>query len=376
MVSYFYPPMPGGLPAQTHFLARSLVARGVAVQAVTVRTSGAPARELVDGVAVSRLPTLPMGGYRTRAHPWLGPLAAFLWIHRHEYDLLHVHQALHPAALCVAVGKALGKPVLVKVTGSGAPGNVQILRTWGGTAPLVRRLLHQADAVVSLSGEITAELEGDGYDKTRIVRIPNGVDFAAHAEDDARAASHPPLVLTCTRLSPEKANDVLLHAWPSVVNRFPQARLRILGDGPARESLVSLANDLGIASSVQWCGQVADVPRHLAQADVFVLPSRSGEGMSNALLEAMAAGCACVASDITANREVLGDGELGRLFRSENPAELAARIEALLADDSQRRRLGESARRAAQDHYAMSRVAARYEELYRALVARTRPLEL
>jgi glycosyltransferase involved in cell wall biosynthesis len=119
---------------------------------------------------------------------------------------------------------------------------------------------------------------------------------------------------------------------------------------------------------VEWAGHVADVPRHLTEADIFVLPSRCGEGMSNALLEAMAAGCACVASDIVANREVLEQGRLGLLFRSEDAADLATQLGHLLDRPEVRRHFALGARERIRERYAMAEVAARYERLYRALL--------
>jgi glycosyltransferase involved in cell wall biosynthesis len=370
MVSFFYPPVTGGLPSQAHFLARSLVERGLSVEVVTARTVGAPSRETLDGVGIVRLPTLSIGGYRTRAHPWLAALSAFLWRHRDRFDVLHAYQALHPAALCVALGKALGKVVVVKVTGSGDVGNVQILRRWGGSAPVVRRLLHRADAMISLSGEITSELTDDGYDPSRIVAIPNGVALAAEDRDVGESGRPPLRVITATRLSWEKANDVLLRAWAIVSRRFPQAHLHVYGEGPDRQALGKLALELDVAGSVTWHGHVADLPRRLRDADVFVLASRFGEGMSNALLEAMAAGCACVASDIVANREVLDRDRTGLLFPNEDHAALANALGRLLDDPAARHVLAEAARHVARERYAMPKVAERYESLYRQLLAR------
>jgi glycosyltransferase involved in cell wall biosynthesis len=373
MVSYFYPPASGGLSAQTHFLSRSLVQLGVQVLVATVRLANAPAREVVDGVNVRRLPTLPMGGYRTRAHPWLGPLAAFILANRNSFDLIHVHQALHPAALCVALGRLLGLPVIAKVTGSGASGNVKILQQWKGSAPLVRFLLRRADCMISLSGETTSELLEDGYLRRNIVELPNGVDIDRYSilrNDKPRISG---LVVTSTRLSKEKANDVLLRAWCNVLSEVPEARLLILGDGPERAALTRLSQELGVSASVTFAGQVDDVARHLAAADVFVLPSRFGEGMSNALLEALAAGCACLASDIVANREVLRDGADGLLFRSEDPVDLARQLLILLRDDVRRLNLGLAARRAACERYSMVSVVQRYTLLYQTLLAGRAP---
>jgi len=364
MVSFYYPPFAGGLPAQTHFLSRTLVEHGCAITVATVNLPGVPARETLEGVDIWRLPTLPRGGYRTRAHPWLGPLAAFILAKRHSFDLIHVHQALHPAALCVALGRILRKPVIVKITGSGASGNVQILRTWKGSAPLVRPLLRRADRIISLSEEITQELLSDGYAHDRILQWPNGVDLDRFLAASQSAKREPGLVVTSTRLAPEKGNDVLLHAWQLVSQRQPHARLLVLGGGAERETLIQLSEQLGIAGSVTFAGHVPDVASYLARAELFVFSSRYGEGMSNALLEALACGCACLASDIVANREVLADGQVGALFQVDNHEDFSQRMLDLLADPLRLDTLRIAARRAAIETYSMRALVHRYLDLY------------
>src|SRR5262249_56746103 len=102
--------------------------------------------------------------------------------------------------------------------------------------------------------------------------------------------------------------------------RRPQ--LVIVGDGPLRESLAGQARTLGVEDSVRFEGTVADVRPVLAAMDVFVLPSRA-EGMSNALLEAMAAGRPVVATAVGGNTEVVTDGETGLLVPPANPAAIA-----------------------------------------------------
>lgn len=367
MVSFYYHPYPGGLPAQTHFLSRALVEQGCQVTVATASLPGAPTREILQGVDIRRLPTLPVGGYRTRAHPWLGPLALFLLANRHAFDVIHVHQALHPAALCVALGRALGKPVIVKVTGSGASGNVQILRTWKGAAPLVRPLLRRAHRIISLSGEITQELLSDGYSRDAILEWPNGVDLDRFLWASQSVEREQGLVVTSTRLAPEKGNDVLLRAWQRVSHRRPHARLLVLGDGDERSTLIRLADQLGIADSVTFAGHVPDVAAYLAKAELFVFSSRYGEGMSNALLEALACGCACLASDIVANREVLAHGRTGALFHVDDHEDFANQMLGLLNDPDRLETLRGAARRAAVEDYSMVAVANRYVDLYRDL---------
>ena len=164
------------------------------------------------------------------------------------------------------------------------------------------------------------------------------------------------------RLSPEKGVDVLLRAWSLFVqnpanpangvtgvndaNRFPF--LEIIGDGPERDALESLARELGIASRIRFAGAL---PRDaalaaLSSASLLVLTSLCWEQFAVTPLEAMALGVPVLASDVARAGTILEDGVTGRFFRAGDPAALAAALRELLADPATLRRLGEAARAA------------------------------
>jgi glycosyltransferase involved in cell wall biosynthesis len=121
--------------------------------------------------------------------------------------------------------------------------------------------------------------------------------------------------------------------------------LSLAGDGPEKQALEQLALHLGVGDRVHFLGTVAPerVPTILKQADMFVFPSIS-EGRPNAVLEAMAAGVPCLASDIDGVRELLGKEERGLLFPVGDPVTLATRIQELSGDPGRRARLGRAGR--------------------------------
>ncbi|HAZ63121.1 MAG TPA: glycosyltransferase family 4 protein, partial [Armatimonadetes bacterium] len=116
------------------------------------------------------------------------------------------------------------------------------------------------------------------------------------------------VVLTIGRRAPQKGDRYLLDAWPQVVAGHPRAVLVLVGDGPLEAEVQAQAAALGIAASVRFLGRVPQAARLLGLADIFVLPSIF-EGLPYALLEAMALGRACLASNIAGVREVLRAGE-------------------------------------------------------------------
>lgn len=377
MVVRQYHPWVGGTERQAHKLATTLRQLG---QPVTVVTGwwfrGTAQQEVIDTVPVFRNFTFwemfglkglrKFGGYT-----YILTLFWHLWRHRHEYDLLHIHQLNYHAFPAVLAGRWLGKKTLIKIANSGAGSDLLLMRD--GLVPGQRFMLPTtltADRFVAINAEIVGELQRAGVPPEKIVFIPNGV---AVDPDGARdyALRPEPTILFVGRLHPNKGLDVLLAAFQSVVQRCPARgwRLWLVGDGPLRQELEAQARQLGVAERVKFWGQIEDVTAFWEQADCFALPSRA-EGMSNALLEAMAHGLPCVTSRISANAGVLQDGENGLVVEARPDGQaLAAALERLADDEGLRRRLGQAARRTAAEKYSLQSVAGRYLELYQTLQA-------
>jgi glycosyltransferase involved in cell wall biosynthesis len=140
-----------------------------------------------------------------------------------------------------------------------------------------------------------------------------------------------------------------------------------LGKGELHSQLDALAHNLGIAEITYFCGQVNNVEEYLACSDIFVLPSRA-EGISNALLEAMACGLPCIATRIDGNRHVLTNAYNGLLVAPDDADELAQAIIRLGQDRMLRERLGQHARQTIIANYALDSVADRYVALYKCLL--------
>jgi glycosyltransferase involved in cell wall biosynthesis len=252
----------------------------------------------------------------------------------------------------------------------------------GGDAPTRRHVLttiRGADAFVALNQEMTAELLARGFSAERIVRIPNGVPLAESVRDDAErrlarsrlGLPEGPLLLFVGRLNRHKGASDLIRALPSLTGRFPGVTLVLLGEGPLRGELSALAEALGVVSRVRLLGE-RDPEPFLRAADVFVLPTR-GEGMSNALLEAMGAGLPCVTTRVTGNVEVVTDGETGLLVEPGGPDALAQAVGRLLEDPAWRVRLGEAARQRIRAHHSVPEMVAAYRGLFDRLIAGRAP---
>ena len=159
---------------------------------------------------------------------------------------------------------------------------------------------------------------------------------------------------------------MLLDAWREVHAAVPDASLVILGDGALRERLLRQVETLGLSSSVSLPGRRQDVEECLAAADLYVSSSET-EGMSNALLEALASGVPVVATRISGAEDLVVDGENGLLVPPGETGSLAAALIRLLEDDDARSRLGRAARRRIEVGFSLEAVAARYRATYERL---------
>ena len=209
----------------------------------------------------------------------------------------------------------------------------------------------------------------------KITVIPNAVTLPDPPHPDRvqelrrvwLAGREGPLIGTVARLQPQKGLDVFLRAVRLLRETLPDVRAVIVGEGPLRADLEALAEQLGIADRVVFPGTRRDIPTVLAALDVFVLPSRF-EGLSLALLEAMAMARPVVATAVSGTVEVIRDGETGLLVPPEAPDALAARIREMWTHPEQARRMGENARRLIVERYTIQAVARAYEEVYETLL--------
>jgi glycosyltransferase involved in cell wall biosynthesis len=239
---------------------------------------------------------------------------------------------------------------------------------------IVNRMADCVTAVAHGVAEHVARAEGCPRDK--IVVIPNGIDVRA---DDARPAAPRPadlgrpsdhvIVGTIGRLVWYKGHTELLDAMARVRREHPAARLAIVGDGPLGERLRQHAAGLALDGSVRFLGAIPDASRLLRHFDLFVLPSR-WEGMSNGLLEAMAAERPIIATAVGGNPELIEDGVSGLLVPSEDPEALAAAILRLLRDPDLAGRLARAGRARVEARYTLDTTVRSLEALYERLLAR------
>lgn len=240
------------------------------------------------------------------------------------------------------------------------------LNTSHGTAlrKIGRRVAAQvADRIVVLTSRDSDAWRARFGPRTRVEAIPNAVPPLEAPAETIKQYRGKHVLLAVGRMTRQKGFDLLLDAWFQVAHTRPEWRLRIVGDGEERENLEEQVVRLDLGDKVEMPGQIRNMAREYANADVFVMSSR-WEGLPMVLLEAQQAGLPTVSSDCeTGPREILGDSS-GLLVPSENSLELAAALCRVTADAKLRESLSAAARENAR-RYKIDAIAARWQELLR-----------
>lgn len=348
IVTNDFPPRPGGIQTFVHALATRRPLGSVVVYAPAWR--GAAAFDAEQPYPVHRHPTslmLPV--------PTVARRAAEL-IRTYGCDSV-MFGAAAPLAL---LGPALRRAGAVRLVGL-THGH----ETGWAMLPGARQMLHRIGEVtdtVTYLGEYTRvrlarALSADAA--SRMARLAPGVDEglfrrgAGGAEIRARyGLGARPVVVCVSRLVPRKGQDALLHAWPHVLRRVPDARLLLVGGGPYRGELESLAGRLGVRDSVHLTGSVPwpELPAHFDAGDVFAMPCRTRrrgldvEGLGMVYLEASATGLPVVAGDSGGAPDAVLDGETGFVVPGRSVRDLAVRLIELLTDPDRARAMGEKGR--------------------------------
>ncbi len=216
-------------------------------------------------------------------------------------------------------------------------------------------------------------LADEGPPAEAVFVLENGVDLDRFSALPALAARPGPVhVAAVANLRPVKALDVFVRAAAEVAARRPDVTFEIAGEGELRLELERLAADLGFGDRLRLPGVARDVPALLGRTDIAVLCSHS-EGMSNAVLEYMAAGRAIAATRVGANGRLIEDGVHGLLVPPGDAAALAAAVGRLADDPGLRARLGAAARARAERQYSRQAMVRRFERFYERLVGGQSP---
>lgn len=353
----------GGLERVVGHLARHGARHGQRVAVVCLERPGRLAAGLaatgVDLHCVAKEP-----GVRVRVIGQLGRLFRAL-----RPDVIHTHQigALLYAGLAA---RATGMPLVVHTEHGRHYASAR--RRWLG-----RLAGRMAARFFCVSREIAGEVIACRVAaRAKVAVVPNGIDLAPFAEPVAReevrrslgVPAAAPVIGTVGRLVPVKRQDRLIRALALLPTWALPPHLLLVGDGPLRGELQTLAAQLGIADRVHFAGYQPDPARCLAAMDVFALTSDS-EGMPLALLEAWAARLPVVAARVGSLPDVIDAEATGLLFEPADLESLVHHLADLLANPARARQLGEAGRRRVEERFTLDRMSEAYQKQYHGLLA-------
>lgn len=309
-----------------------------------------------DGVELCNFPCQGRADLRT-------VLAISRYLRRERVDVLHTH-GYKANVYGLIAARLAGCKILATC------------HNWTDRTPSLRRyamldrlLLARFDSIVAVSDSISDALRGRSRIKNRLLIIPNGVDLDRYRPDSTVTLAGTAIVIgAVSRLSPEKGVDVLLRALPQIVHHHPKVRCVVVGEGPERERLTTLTVKLGVANSIVFPGFCDDIPSFLRSCTVVVHPSRM-EAMPLAILEAMAAGRAIVASEVGGIPELLRGGRAGVLVPPGDSDSLATAVCSMLDRPDERKCFEVAALNHVHEHFRADLMAQRYLDAYSRLNA-------
>ena len=369
LISRRYPPLIGGAEKVLSYLAKALAEAGAEVSVLTCRPfdhSGPkvepqPVSNPNGSLEIVRLPTSHLRFVGT----WIYMRALRRWLYENRLDVAYVSMLKHDAYAAVKGARRRPYLVVLRPEGAGATGDIA-WQSWGRFGSSIAEVCKKADAIVSISDAVTAELIGAGYDPGKIEALPNGVPIPETPWTLREGWRDAPRACYVGRLAPEKGLDTLVDAWPRVIAVFPKARLTLVGEGPERPGLEARIKALGLEGSIELPGASSEPANILRHSDLFVLPSRE-EGMSIALLEAMALGIPLVATAIPGNIRLIPNNETGRLAEPDDPLDIAQAIIDQWTDFDAAQAMARTARRRVIDTYSIEAVARRHLEMFKEL---------
>jgi L-malate glycosyltransferase len=253
------------------------------------------------------------------------------------------------------------------------------LAHWHGKArrAVLRRLTLWADHVVANASAVREMLIAqEEIPADRITLIRNGIDLGRFDQQARKGLVAPvpdtgagPVVIhVANMVHPVKRQEDLLIALSLTRHLFPSLQAFLVGDGPRRPMLERKAREYGLDGTVHFLGHRQDVPALYGRAHLGILCS-SAEGLSNAVIEGMAAGLPMIVTRVGGNSELIADGDRGWVVDPMHPVDLYRAMVRALQDPDRGRTLGRAARAFVERELSIERLVLDHERLYRSLAA-------
>ena len=392
--TYWYPEHKGDIHATyVHDINRHIVKHGHHVTVITPRVGKGSKKEVYDSVNILRFNLkvpyelsygkIAQGGKHSSVKKlW----TMFLYIAKTFYhtfrtcrkqkiEVIHAHWAIPSGFPAVLVSKLLRIPCFITMHGGDVYYNPKEGYDYPGKfyiRPFLKYTLRNATKLTAITEDCKRHAINAGAFEKDIIVITNGADLErfSPAQKDKRLAMKFGLsdnaIFSCRQLIPRKGMRFLVGAMPEILNKFPDAKLVIAGDGVERPKLERMIKDLKLNSKVFLVGWVKneDLPKYYNSCDVAVMPSLE-EGFGIPAAEAMGCGKPVVSTDAGGLVEVVEDGVTGYIVRKGSSGELARGIIKVLSDKNKAKEMGKSGRKRALKLFSWDKTAKEFIKLYK-----------
>lgn len=363
---FFFRESTGGSERQLASIIPFLQKRNVVVSIVSRHRTGirAPDFENSHDVKIYRGPNL-VNHQISSAYYYFFALSKLRQI---QPDVIHAQGLFSPTLTALDYKRYFQDiPVVSRVLRGGVLGDIIRLKAKPLGKRRMRGIAEKANGFLSISDEITNELLAENIPRHKIWEVPNGVDterFRPISPSEKQALRHRlnvsgnPVVVFVGRLAPEKRVDNLIASWSVVCDKHPNAQLLVVGQGADREKLESSAG-----GRVRFIGAVENVEEWLQVADIFVLPSIA-EGLSNALLEAMASGLPIVVTAVGDATQLIKPDKNGWCIPPDDIDALTTSLLEAFDNRDKLKIMGANNRQRIVDDYQLDVTARKWRELY------------
>lgn len=378
--NYEYPPLGGGAANATAYILKEYSKiSDLKVDLVTSSIDADYHLEKVGGnISIHRL---PIGKNKNNLHYqsqkeiftylWKAYLFSKKLAGKNGYDLSHSFFTIPCGLVSLLLKRKYKIPYVVSLRGSDVPGySDRFSLLYAFAKPLVKKIWKESFAVVANSKGLK-ELALLTNPKQEIGVIYNGIEIADFIpKPEARPKEKIIITTGASRITARKGINYLLEAVKKLSPKYPNLYLKAMGDGNEKENLEKMAKELGLERNVEFIGRIPreNTSPYYQEAGIFVLPSLN-EGMSNAMLEALASGLPLIATDTGGTKELVEEGKNGFIVKMKDSQDLAEKIEILMKDSDLRKRMGEASRKKAES-MSWKNVAEKYFEIYQRILKR------
>lgn len=378
--NYEYPPLGGGAAnATANILQEFSKLAGLEVELITSSTDEKYYTESISkNIKIHKLPIGKNSAnlhfqsqkdllvYSWRAYFFARKLIKKARKENQPYDLAHSFFTVPCGFLSMLFKFQFNLPYIVSLRGSDVPGySDRFVFLYKLITPIIKFIWHNADQVISNS-EGLKELAKKTKTKKEIGIIYNGID-TDHFKPEAKNIPQEKFIITpgASRVTDRKGLNYLVEAIAELAPKYPQIYLKIMGDGNAREKLEQLVKNLKLEDKIKFLGHIPreKTVKYYQEADLFVLPSLN-EGMSNAMLEALAVGLPIISTNTGGASELAADGQNGFIIKFKDSHNIAEKIEKLILDEELRKKMSLTSRALA-EKMSWKSVAEKYFEEYK-----------